>query len=393
MTENNSWEILKNGVTLFKDKKYKEARNLFASSAGDFNTDNQPMALASLCLMAWSFLHQGSLDEGKNLFEQLERLGKGLPNATTWEALAWQGYGAIFYLTGKTLEAQNAYRHSINLCINTPRDDLKLSLQRVLVPIDMSLGDYEESQVILKEIVQKFALKSNTVKVGEALHYLILLSCDLHDQSQATNYLDQLRIMSETSREKILHYYVSLSSGYYGLIWEDIDNSRKQYQYASSILSSIKEADKRITYQTIMHLILTDLMKFNTKLKYNELNTALDRLQVIIDDYDYTVFPFWKMANMIKERILFLKNETEEAKNCLRELSRRGLTHQEKTISDWVEGRMKIITDMEGSIRNILTGDEKEEFLRSNVSELIGYIKLIPEILAIPAIGWLEEFV
>ena len=59
MSENNSWEILKNGVTLFKDKKYKEARNLFASSAGDFNTDNQPMALASLCLMAWSFLHQG----------------------------------------------------------------------------------------------------------------------------------------------------------------------------------------------------------------------------------------------------------------------------------------------------------------------------------------------
>ena len=199
--------------------------------------------------------------------------------------------------------------------------------------------------------------------------------------------------MSETSKESILHYYVSLSAGYYGLIWEDIDNSRKQYQYASSILSSIKDIDKRITYQTIMHLVLTDLMKFNTKFKYNELNTALDRLQIIIDDNDYTIFPFWKMANMIKERILLLKNEIEEAKNCLRELSRKGLTHQEKTISDWVEGRMRIIADMEGNIRNILTGDEKEEFLRTNVSEMIGYVKLIPEILAIPAIGWLEEFV
>jgi tetratricopeptide (TPR) repeat protein len=393
MSEDNSWEILKKGVTLFKDKKYNESRNLFASSAGDFNTDNQPMALASLCLMAWTFLHQGSLDEGKNLFEQLERLGKGLSNAATWEALAWQGYGAIFYLTGKTLEAQHAYRHSINLCINTPRDDLKLSLQRVVVPIDISLGDYEEAQLILKEIVQKYALKSDSVKVGEALHYLILLSCDLQDQAQATNYLDQLRVMSETSKEKILHYYVSVSTGYYGLVWNDIDNSRKQYQYASSILSSIKDADKRITYQTIMHLTLTDLMKFNSKHKYNDLNTALERLQVIIDDDDYTTFPFWKMANMIKERILLLKNEIEEAKNCLRNLSRRGLTHQEKTISDWVEGRMNIINDLEENIRNILTGNEREEFLRTNVSEMIGYIKFIPEILAIPAIGWLEEFV
>ena len=184
-----------------------------------------------------------------------------------------------------------------------------------------------------------------------------------------------------------------MSSGYYDLIWDNIDSARKHFQYSSSILNSIKDIDKRITYQTIKYLILADLMKFNTKHKYNEVNSALDKLQVLLDDDGYAVFPFWKMAKMIKERIHLVKNEIEEAKNCLRELSRRGLTHQEKTISDWVEGRMKIINDLEEEIRNILTGEQREEFLRTNVSEMIGYIKTIPEILAIPAIGWLEEFV